>query len=127
MAGAYLLLGYQREVLGYFQFVRAAQRADGNIPIAILPADERPDGMDTYLRGLRYPEDVFSIGGRRWIGLFHHWQTRVNPLSVLGPISFILTAEEIQQSDPPQEWLAENLESIEAAGRYVLSRKSDNG
>src|SRR5438876_495986 len=37
MAGAYLLLGRTRLVLDYFEFVRASQRKDGNIPFAIFP------------------------------------------------------------------------------------------
>jgi len=60
MAGAYLLVGKHREVLDYFDFVQASQRKDGNIPFAIFPAEEPPAGMDTSLRGLRYPDDVYT-------------------------------------------------------------------
>src|SRR4051812_31770243 len=95
MAGAYLLLGRRDLVTGYFDFVRASQRADGNIPFAIAPADEKPQGMDTYGRGLRWPEDAYEHRGRKWIGLFHHWQMNVNPLSVLAPICYALTAGEM--------------------------------
>ena len=42
MAGAYLLLGRTRLVLDYFEFVRASQRKDGNIPFAIFTSDTRP-------------------------------------------------------------------------------------
>jgi hypothetical protein len=118
MAGAYLLLGQRRLVRDYFDFVRASQRADGNIPFAIAPADDPPD-TSTYGRGLRYPDDVYEHLGCKWIGLFHHWQTQVNPLSVLAPICYILTAAELS--------VREHLDSVEAAGRYVLSRKSENG
>ena len=118
MAGAYLLLGRHQLVRDYFDFVRASQRADGNIPFAIAPADPPPD-TSTYGRGLRYPEDVYEHLGRRWIGLFHHWQTQVNPLPVLAPICYILTAAELDSR--------EHLDSVEAAGRFVLSRRSENG
>jgi hypothetical protein len=118
MAGAYLLLGRERLVRDYFDFVRASQRADGNIPFAIAPADTAPDTR-TYGRGLRYPQDVYTHLGRKWIGLFHHWQTRANPLSVLAPICYILTAAELGT--------VEHIDSVIAAGRYVLSRKSENG
>src|SRR6266550_1997572 len=107
MAGAYLLLGRERMVRDYFAFVRASQRADGNVPIAIVPADAPPEGMDTYGRGLRYPQDVYTHVGRKWIGLFHHWQTRVNPLSVLGSISYILTADEIRRTPEGARWSEE--------------------
>src|SRR4051812_27084178 len=131
MAGAYLLLGHHQLVLDYFAFVRASQRPDGNIPFAILPADPPPE-RDTYLRGLPWPEDIYTHttpdgATRKWIGLFHHWQTRANPLSVLAPICYLLTAAEIVASNPPPTWLADNLDSIELAARHLLSRKSDNG
>ena len=44
-------------VLDYFEFVRASQRQDGNIPFAIFNGNTRPGGC---LRGLKYPDDVFT-------------------------------------------------------------------
>ncbi len=137
MAGAYLLLGRKRLVLDYFDFVRASQRKDGNIPFAIFTGDTRPGG---YLCGLKYPDDVFtyqppkreglpasSQQTRTWIGLFEHWQPKANPLSTLGPICYILTAAEIFDATGSLAWLRERLASVEAAAKYLLSRKSDNG
>src|SRR6185503_5891774 len=49
------------------------------------------------------------------------------PLSVLGAISYILTAADIISNDPSPAWIRENLDSLESAGKHVLSRKSDNG
>ena len=60
MAGAYLLLGRQRVVLDYFDFVEASQRKDGNIPFAIFPGEQSPGSLDSWLRGLRFPEDVYT-------------------------------------------------------------------
>src|SRR5437868_6407470 len=105
MAGAYLLLGRLRVVLDYFDFVAASQRKDGNIPFAIFPGEQSPGSLESWLRGLRFPEDVYSyqpsvrpgqqkhsdIRTRKWIGLFTHWQIKANPLSVLGAVSYILT------------------------------------
>jgi hypothetical protein len=141
MAGAYLLLGRHREVLDTFDFIQASQRADGDIPIAIFPADHPPEGMDNSLRGLRYPEDVYiykpmaragqptysDMRPRKWIGLFTHWQVKVNPLSTLGPISFILMAKEIFAVTKSRAWLGEHLPSMDAAGRYLLTRIAPNG
>jgi hypothetical protein len=141
IAGAYLLLGEERLVLDYFDFVQASQRADGNIPFAIFPVEPSPPAMDMHLRGLRYPEDVYTytpvphegqpsysdISARKWIGLFEHWQPKANPLSVLGPVSHILTASEIVHATQSEGWLGEKLESVELAGRYLLSRRSPNG
>jgi len=134
MAGAYLLMGYREVVLDYFAFVRAAQRRDGNVPFAVFPGETEPEGRDTYLRGMRWPEDVYEYRGRKWVGLFDHWQREVNPLSVLAAICYVLTAGEITltpalspSTGRGREWLGENLESVERAGRYLLSRKSGNG
>ena len=57
MAGPYLQLGRTRLVLDYFEFVRASQRKDGNIPFAIFKGNTRPGGC---LRGLDYPDDLFT-------------------------------------------------------------------
>jgi len=141
MAGAYLLLGKERLVLDYFDFVHASQRKDGNIPFAIFPGETTPPAMDSYLRGLHYPEDVYTYkpgvregqvtfsntSARKWIGLFRHWQLEVNPLSVLAPICYILTAFEIVERAGSEVWLHEKIDSVEAAGKYLLSRKSPNG
>ncbi len=137
MAGAYLLLGRTRLVLDYFEFVRTSQRKDGNIPFAIFKGDTRADGC---LRGLKSPQDIFSYQPpkreglpaasqqtRTWIGLFEHWQPKANPLSVLGPLSYILTAAEISDATSSLPWLQERLASVDAAAKYILSRKSDNG
>src|SRR4051812_37361982 len=108
MAGAYLLLGRERVVLDYFDFVEASQREDGRIPFAIFPGEQSPGSLDSWLRGLRFPEDVYTytpkqrVGRRagitykprKWIGLFKHWQVKVNPLSDLGALSYVLTASE---------------------------------
>jgi hypothetical protein len=140
-SGAYLLLGQEQLVLDSFEFIQASQRADGNIPIAIIPADSKPEGMDGGFKELRYPQDVYTykpvprkgqpshsnMSERKWIGLFHHWQTKVNPLSVLGSISYILTGWDIFEHFHSQDWLIEKMKSLNLAGRYVLSRKSDNG
>ena len=137
MAGAYLLLGRTRLVLDYFEFVRASQRKDGNIPFAIFTGDTRPGG---HLCGLKYPEDVFTYAPpqreglppssqktRTWIGLFEHWQPKANPLSVLGPLCYIPTAAEIFDATGDVPWLRERLASLSAAAEYVLTRKGGNG
>jgi hypothetical protein len=141
MAGAYLLLGKHRVVLDYFDFVEASQRKDGNIPFAIFPGEQSPGSLDSWLRGLNFPQDVYPYEPkpragrpantvyptRKWIGLFKHWQVNVNPLSDLGALSYILTAAEILATIRDANWLREKLPSIDAAGRYVYSRKSANG
>ncbi|MCY2953935.1 MAG: hypothetical protein NTU53_18490 [Planctomycetota bacterium] len=137
MTGAYLLLGRTRLVLDYFEFVCASQRKDGNIPFAIFPGHTQPGGC---LRGLKSPDDIFtyrppkreglapsSQETRTWIGLFEHWQPKANPLSTLGPICYILTAAEIFDSTGSLPWLKERLPSTEAAAKYLLTRKTDNG
>ena len=137
MTGAYLLLGRTRLVLDYFEFVRASQRKDGNIPFAIFTGDTRPGG---FLRGLKFPEDVFSYkppereglpassqATRTWIGLFEHWQPKANPLSTLGAVCYLLGAAEIFGATGSKAWLRERLASLELAATYLLGLKKDHG
>lgn len=137
MCGAYLFLGRTRMVLDYFDYVRASQRKDGNVPFAIFP-ETRPDGA--CLRGLKHPDDVFEYAPpkrdglpassqqkRKWIGLFKHWQNLGDPLTTLGPICYILTAAEIFDATQSRAWLRDRLPSIDAAGKYLVSRRSKNG
>ena len=146
MAGAYLLLGRKRLVRDYFDFVRASQRKDGNVPFAIFPEMK---ANNTCLRGLKTPDDVFeydpskrpaAVAGspeagakqkefkkRKWIGLFEHWQNVGDPLTTLGAVCFILTAVEIFDSRPPQGWLQERMDSIYRAAKYLTNRKANNG
>jgi hypothetical protein len=136
MAGAYLLLGRTRMVLDYFDFVRAAQRQDGNIPFAIFSGDTQPGGC---LLGLKQPDDVFtykpperaglpasSQEPRSWIGLFKHWHPK-NPLGALGPVCHILTAAEIFAAADSLPWLRERLPSLEAAAKFLLTLTAANG
>jgi hypothetical protein len=137
MIGPYLQLGHTRMVQDYFDFVRAAQRKDGNIPFAIFNANTRPGGC---LRGLKYPDDVFtyrppkreglpasSQETRQWISLFEHWQTKGFPLSTLAPICYVLTAAEIFDATGSRSWLKERLGSVESAAKFLLTLRKDSG
>ena len=137
MIGPYLQLRRTRMVLDYFEFVRAAQRKDGNIPFAIFNGNTRPGGC---LRGLKYPDDVFtyqppkreglpasSQETHKWIGLFEHWQTKGYPLSTLGPVCYVLTAAEIFDATGSRSWLRERLASVESAARFLLTLQKDRG
>jgi len=137
MIGPYLQLGRTRLVLDYFDFVRASQRKDGNIPFAIFNGNTRPGGC---LRGLKYPDDVFtyqppkreglpasSQETRQWIGLFEHWQTKGYPLSTLAPVCYVLTAAEIFDAAGSRSWLKERLGSVESAAKFLLTLRNDRG
>jgi hypothetical protein len=137
MVGPYLLLGRTRMVLDYFDFVRASQRKDGNIPFAIFNGDARPGGC---LRGLKYPDDAFtyqppkreglpasSQATRKWVGLFEHWQTKGYPLSTLASICYALTAAEIFDATGSRPWLKERLDSVESAANFLLTLRKPSG
>jgi len=137
MVGPYLQLGKTRMVEDYFDFVRASQRKDGNIPFAIFNRDAKASGC---LRGLKTPQDCFtyvppkrdglpaSSGETRvWVGLFEHWQTLGFPLSTLGPICYLLTASEIFEATGSRAWLRERLGSVQAAARHLLTRREKHG
>ncbi len=136
MIGPYLQLERTRLVLDYFDFVRASQRKDGNIPFAIFNGNTRPGGC---LRGLKYPDDLFTFKppkreglpassqeARQWIGLFEHWQTKGYPLSTLAPICYVLTAAEIFEATGSRSWLRERLDSVESAARFLLTLRKDS-
>ena len=138
MAGAYLLLGKTRIVTDYFDFVRASQRKDGNIPFAIFSGDTRPGS--TYLRGMKWPDDQFtykppvreglpesSRQTRQWVGLFRHWEIESNPLGTLGPICYLMTAKEIYQATKDKGWLKDHLPSVERCAEYLQTQISGNG
>jgi hypothetical protein len=136
MSGAYLLLGRQRLAEDYFDFVRASQRKDGNIPFAIFDGKTQPGGC---LGGLKTPDDIFtytppkreglpesSQQPRSWIGLFKHWHPK-DPLGALGPDCYLLTAAEIFDENRSLPWLRERLASLEAAAKFLLTQKSEKG
>ncbi len=134
MAGAYLLLGRTQLVRDYFDFVQASQRADGNIPFAVFPAEPPPENPTTYLKGLSLPRDVFAYDpkregyvARKWAGLYSHWIAGINPLSILAAVSYVLLGDELFGATQDRAWLAAKLPSLELAARYLLSRKSENG
>ena len=134
MAGAYLLLGRTQLALDYFDYVQASQRADGNIPYAIVAAETPPDHLTTYNKGMRYPEDVFTYDpkragytARKWIGSYSHWIAGINPLGTLAAVSYVLLGDEIFTATGDQAWLESKLASLERAAKYLLSRKSGNG
>lgn len=134
MAGAYLLLGRTELVRGYFDFVQASQRADGNIPFAAFPAEPPPDNLTTYLKGVRLPRDVFTFAPnregyatRQWVGLYSHWIAGINPLSILAAVSYVLLGDELFAATQDRAWLQAKLPSLELAAGYLLSRKSENG
>lgn len=138
IAGAYLLLGIIDPVLNYFDFVQASQRFDGNIPFAVFPEEDvrLPESRKTHLRGICYPDDIFTYQPpntdpdkypmRKWVGLFTHWVYE-NPLCLLGPICYLLTAAEIYQATGDTLWLSGKMPSLEAAARYILTKKNSLG
>lgn len=136
IAGAYLLMDMEQSVKGYFDFVEASQRDDGNIPFAIWKEEDlrSPEDRVTFTSGFRYPDDVFEYTPKgnnhyptsKWIGLFKHWVYE-NPLGLLASVCYILTAAELFNKTKDTDWLKEKMPSIERAGKYILSQKSSQG
>lgn len=134
MAGAYLLLGRTQLVLDYFDFVQACQRSDGHIPFAVFSADTPPDHLTTYLKGVRWPDGIFTYDpkregyrARKWVGCFSHWIAGINPLATLAPVSYLQLGAEIYAATGDQAWLEWKLGSLEASARHLLACKSANG
>jgi hypothetical protein len=132
MAGAYLLLDRIRTVKDFHRFVRASQRADGNIPFAIsLASDVRDQIARNGRSDFRYPEDAFHYPDRdgnlrEWVGLYKHWEPH-DPLTSLAALCHILLTAEISDADGSAGWLEESLGSALRAGEYLLTRRSPEG
>jgi hypothetical protein len=82
---------------------------------------------------MRWPEDVYTYTPKndnykpeQFIGIFKHWMPQ-NPLSMLGTVTYPLTAYEIFRNTRDEEWLAEKMPSLERACQYILTKKNSQG
>jgi len=138
MIGPYLHLGRTRLVLDYFDFVRASQRKDGNIPFAIFNGNTRPGGCPAGPQAPGRRVHVPPAEARR--------PARLQPgdapvdrfvraladerVSAQHPGFDLLRAHgppEIFDATGSQSWLKERLNSVESAARFLLTLRKDGG
>jgi hypothetical protein len=116
MSDALLWLGQVETVKRNWDYVRSFQRADGGLPIAILPAKA---GQDIGPKG--YPGIVDANGG-----LYVHWVPG-NPLAALASPTYIQNADAIFRRTQDRSWLAAQIGSINRAADFLSSLTTPEG
>ncbi len=116
MTDALLWLGQVDVVLANWEYVRSFQRADGQLPLAILPAAA---GKEI---GQATAKSTVDANG----GLYRHWVTG-NPLAALAGPTYIQNADVIFRYTQDRRWLADQLPSINRAAEYLASLTTAEG
>jgi len=110
MTDALLWLGKVEIVKANWNYVRTFQRQNGQLPIAILP--------DT--------RDVFGIPVDPNGGFYNHWVPG-DPLRALGSTTYIQNADVIFRYTQDQNWLFEQLPSINLAADFLATLITKEG
>jgi hypothetical protein len=116
MTDALLWLGQIDVVLANWSYVRSFQRADGSLPIAILPdlAGKQAGEAD-------HLAQVAETGG-----LYTHWVPG-NPLQALADPTFIQNADDIFRMTLDREWLEAQLPAVNLSADHLASLVTDEG
>ncbi len=113
---ALLWLGRIDVVLANWDYIKSFQKASGQLPFAILPAN-----ADTDIG----PPDMTShveMNG----GLYRHWVPG-DPLRTLPYTSYIQSADMIYRFTLDRDWLKEQISSINMAAEYLASLTDEDG
>ncbi len=110
MTDALLWLGQVETVKANWDYVRSFQRADGSLPLAILPEKA---GKDIGPQG--YPGVVAANGG-----LYTHWVPG-NPLAALASPTYIQNADVIFRHTLDRRWLTSQIASVNLAANFLAS------
>ena len=116
MTDALLWLGRPEVVKANWDYVQKFQRADGSLPIAILPnlaGKTAGSGKDLA------PVDPNG-------GLYRHWVPG-NPLAALAAPTYIQNADDIFRRTLDREWLRAKLASINLAANQLASLVDKDG
>jgi hypothetical protein len=116
LADALLWLNEVTVVRQNWDYVRSFQRADGLLPLAILPSAA---GTMIGPEGTQAP--VSSNGG-----LYRHWVPG-NPLEALASITYIQNADVLYRHTLDRQWLIAQLPSINLATDYLDSLTTPRG
>lgn len=116
IADALLWLGQSGVVRANWNYVRAFQRKDGLLPLAILPSlAGKPVGPE----GMQATVDPNG-------GLYRHWVPG-NPLEALASITFIQNADILFRFTLDREWLLAQLPSVNLAADFLVSLMTPAG
>lgn len=99
-----------------WDYVRKFQKANGSLPLAILPSQA---GKNIGPKG--YPGVVAENGG-----LYRHWVPG-NPLAALASPTYIQNADVIYRRTLDRHWLEEQIASVNLAADFLAGLTSDAG
>lgn len=116
MTDALLWLGQVDTATANWSYVRKFQRDDGNLPLAIFPAQA---GQAIGPTG--YKASIAPNGG-----LYSHWVPG-NPLAALASPTYVQNADVIFRRTQDREWLREQIPSINRALGFLESLTSPEG
>jgi hypothetical protein len=116
LTDALLWLGQTEVAKGNWDYVRGFQRADGSLPIAILPRDA---GKNIGPAGYTAPVDANG-------GLYRHWVPG-NPLAALASPTYIQNADVIFRYTLDREWLSAQISSVNLAADFLASLTTAEG
>jgi len=116
MTDALLRLGQVDVVKANWDYVRSFQRADGSLPIAILP--------DLAGKQAGEGEHLAQVAANG--GLYSHWIPG-NPLQALADPTYIQNADDIFRQTLDREWLEAQLPSVNRSADHLASLITDEG
>lgn len=116
MADALLFLGQVETVKQNWEYVKSFQRADGQLPFAILPASAG--------QAIGAPEAQAVVDPNG--GLYEHWVPD-NPLRALGYPTYIQNADVLFRMTGDRAWLEANLPSVNLAADYFTTMITPEG
>ncbi|MBI4893322.1 MAG: hypothetical protein HY821_22060 [Acidobacteria bacterium] len=116
MTDALLWLGQVETVQANWAYVLTFQRADGNLPLAILPAQA---GKTVGPAG--YTAAIDANGG-----LYRHWVPG-NPLAALAAPTLIQNADAIYRRTLDDSWLRAQMSAIQRAAQFLATLTTAEG
>ncbi|MFA6483704.1 MAG: hypothetical protein WCW62_14075 [Bacteroidales bacterium] len=116
MTDALLWLGQTDAVKANWEYVKTFQKPDGQLPLAILPAE-----AGKMLGPVNFQSPVDSNGG-----LYRHWVPG-DPLRALAGPTYIQNADVIFRFTRDRDWLVRELPSINLAAGYLASLVTAEG
>ncbi|MCR4415176.1 MAG: hypothetical protein NUV77_22370, partial [Thermoguttaceae bacterium] len=116
MTDALLWLGQVDVVKANWDYVRKFQRPDGQLPLAILPANA---GQEIGPEGARSKVDANG-------GLYRHWVPG-DPLRALAGPTFIQNADVLFRFTQDRAWLAAQRDAIHRAADHLASLMTAEG
>jgi hypothetical protein len=115
MADALLWLGHVDVVKANWDYVRSFQRSDGQLPLAIFPANAA--------KGLTAEKRAAEPNNG---GLYQHWVPG-NPLAALADPTYIQNADVLYRHTLDRAWLAAQMASVHRSAEHLATLVTEQG